>query len=181
MSKDLHETIGGTVDALLRPRTPLPSSGVLRVAVLNDAPGGGISTAAQDAGLVVVYAPQPGEVMGDISDQSVVPPFDLLAVNLFDGAQEEAFAFALRFLRVRRPVAFVLAGENAGEFAPQAEERTRRLGYRVDGKGAFVVGALRPELFTWPSEPTARAVLAQVTMDTLAGVGKWDRNGGSSG
>ena len=174
MSKDLHETIGNTVDALLRPRTPLASSGVLRVAVLNDAPAGGISsTAVQDAGLVVVYAPQPGEVVGDISDQSHIPPFDLLAVNLSNGAEEEAFAFALRFLRVRRPVAFVLAGQDDIEagFLRDVQDRTRRLGYRIDGKRTFVVGALWPEPFMWPSELQAKTVMIQVARDVPAHAG----------
>ena len=166
-----QDAIGNTLDALVRPRVAPPADGVLRVAILRSGDtSAGLAEYAELAGLRVVYVNQ-GEEVGDISDQSVVPPFDLLAVNLFDGAQEEAFAFALRFLRVRRPVAFILAGENAGEFAPQAEERTRRLGYRVDGKGAFVVGALRPELFTWPSEPTAQAVMMRVARSARANAG----------
>lgn len=160
----LHDAIGGTVDALLRPRTPLPPSRVLRVAVCDDGDGA-LALAARDAGLVVAYAPAPGVPVGDISDQSRIPPFDLLIA----GAREEAFAFALRFLRVRRPVAFILAGGDSieAEFLGSVQERTRRLGYRVDGRDAFAVGAL-----WWPPSLTAQAVIGQVAMETLNRAGE---------
>ena len=163
MDDTLHDAIGGTVDALLRPRTPLPPSHVLRVAVCGDGDGA-LALVVRDAGLVVAYAPAPGVPIGDISDQSHVPPFDILAA----GAREEAFAFALRFLRVRRPVAFVLVGQDdiEAEFLGSVQEQTRRLGYRVDGRGAFVVGALWWPL-AWPSSLTAQAVIELVAMETL--------------
>ena len=168
MDDTLHDTIGGTVDALLRPRTPLPPSRVLRVAVCGDEDGA-LALAARDAGLVVAYAPAPGVPVGDISDQSRIPPFDLLTANLPDGAQEDVFAFALRFLRVRRPVAFVLAGQGGieAEFLESVQERTRRLGYRVDGRGTFAVGALWPLALVWPSSLTAQAVIELVARETL--------------
>ena len=170
MSADdsFQEAIGNTLDALVRPRVVPPADGVLRVAVLrSEDTGARLAEHAELAGLRVVYVNQ-GETVGDISDQSVVPPFDLLAVNLPDGDWGEAFSFALRFLRVRRPVAFILMGDGASEFAPQAQERTRQLGYRVDGNGDFTVGTLSTEPFAWPAELTAGAVLGQVARDALA-------------
>ena len=170
MSADdsFQDTIGNTLDALVRPRVAPAADGVLRVAVLrSEDTGVRLTERVELAGLRVVYVNQ-GETVGDISDQSVVPPFDLLAVNMPDGDWGEAFSFALRFLRVRRPVAFILTGDGAGEFAPQAQERTRRLGYRVDGNGDFIVGTLWQDAFIWPTELTSQMVLDQVARDALA-------------
>ena len=166
MSKNLHDTIGNTVDALLRPRTPLPASGVLRVADL-----GGMSDAARDTGLEVVYV-NDGEEVGDISVYDQIPPFDLLAVDL-DDAPDDVFTFALRFLRVRRPVAFLLVGEANGDdvdvgFLGTVRSQTQRLGYRIYNRGAFVIGALWPEPFVWPDEATAQAVLDKIARLALA-------------
>ena len=163
----LHNTIGGTVDALLRPRTPLPPSRVLRVAVCGDGDGA-LASATRDAGLVVAYAPAPGDAVGDISDQSLIPPFDLIAASVAAG-WEDAFALALRFLRVRRPVAFVLVGR-AG-FEADVQEGTRRLGYRVDGMGVFTVGTLWQEPFLWPVDLTAQAVIEQMAKEILTRAG----------
>ena len=162
-----QEAIGNTLDALVRPRVAPAVDGVLRVAVLrSEDTGAGLAEHAELADLRVVYVNQ-GETVGDISDQSVVPPFDLLAVNLPGGDWGEAFSFALRFLRVRRPVAFILTGDGAGEFAPPVQERTGRLGYRVDGNGNFVVGTLWQDAFPWPTELTSQMMLEQVARDAL--------------
>lgn len=164
---DAHqEAIGRTVDALLRPRTPLPASGILRVADL-----GGLSDDAEEAGLEVVYTYPPGEDILDISDRGRIPPFDLLAADLGDNP-DDVFTLVLRFLRVRRPVAYVLtaARDSIGaDFLRAVENRAGRLGYRHShALGAFIVGALMPEPFTWPDDLTITAVLAQMARDALA-------------
>lgn len=164
-----QEAIGRTVDALLRPRTPFPTSGILRVADL-----GGMSDAARDAGLEVVYAHPAGEEILNISDQSRVPAFDLLAADLGDNP-DDVFAFALRFLRVRRPVAFLLVDEANGgnigaEFLGTIEAQTQRLGYRIYGQDAFVVGALWSEPFMRPDEATSQAVLEKMAKLVLANI-----------
>ena len=165
----LHDAIGNTVDALLRPRTPLPASGVLRVADLYSAPAG-LGDAARDAGLEVVYAHLPGDAVGDISDRNLIPPFDILTANLLGDGREEALAFALRFLRVRRPVAFVLADVQQADLGPAfpqlVQDKTRRLGYRVDGRQCFVVGALRQEPFAWPA---GKRLALQTLLEWLVG------------
>ncbi len=166
MQDDIGENIGRTLDTLLRPRTPLPASGVLRVAVL-----GGMSDAARDASLEVVYTNQ-GEEVGDISAYDQIPPFDILSVGLPSAEQDAAFAFALRFLRVRRPVAFLLSAavqdSIRADFRRAVETRAGRLGYRHSHTAdAFIVGALWPEPFTWPDDLTATAVLAQVAKDAM--------------
>ena len=165
MDDDIQDAIGNTVDALLRPHTPPSPSGVLRVADLySDA--GELDSAARSIGLEVVYAHQPGEIVGDISGHDQIPPFDLLTVNLPDGAWEEAFAFALRFLRVRRPVAFLLASVSEthadDDFARTVQEKTRRLGYRVDGNRGFIVGTLWQDAFTWLPDDNARSVMERL-------------------
>lgn len=73
-----------------------------------------------------------------------------------------------RFLRVRRPAGFLLVGDSAGVFAPQARERARQLGYHVDGNSDFVIGTLSPEPFTWPTELTVQAVMEQLATDVSA-------------
>ena len=166
----LHDAIGPTVDALLRPRTLPPPSGVLRVADLYSIPDG-LGDVAREAGLEVVFHHLPGEAVGDISDQSRIPPFDLLTTNLPGGAEEEAFALTLRFLRVRRPMAFLMAGATRSdlepEFLPLIRRQIERLGYRVDGRHQFLTGALWEGPFSWPSEPVARIVVRQVATAAL--------------
>ena len=62
----------------------------------------------------MVYVHQSGDDWpaegDDISVYDHAPPFDLMCVNLPEGAQAAAFALALRFLRVRRPAAFLILG-----------------------------------------------------------------------
>ena len=165
MDDDIQDAIGNTLDALMRPRTPPSPDGVLRVADLfSDA--GNLGSAAREAGLEVVYTHQSGETVGDISGYDQIPPFDLLTVNLHDGECEEAFAFALRFLRVRRPVAFLLASVSEtdvdDDFVRTVQEETRRLGYRVDGNHGFIVGTLWQDAFLWFPDDTARSVMERL-------------------
>ena len=163
MDDGIQDGIGNTVDALLRPRTALAPSGVLRVA---DLYAGELGHAARSIRLEVVYTHQPGETVGDISGYDQIPPFDVLCANLPDGAWEEAFTFALRFLRVRRPAAFLLVGAQADLLHP-VQERTQRLGYGVSGNDGFIVGVIWSEPFTWPSGLTVHGVMAQVAQHVL--------------
>ncbi len=169
-----QDAIGNTLDALVRPRTPMPASEILRLADLySDA--GNLADAARDVGLEVVYTHQSGEIVDDISAHDLIPPFDLLAVNMPDGDWEETFGFVLRFLRVRRPVAFILADvegdDMEAEFLASVQDKTQRLGYRVYGQRTFIVGVIWMEPFAWPSELTAQGVMAQVARDARANAG----------
>ena len=170
MDDCINNPIGNTLDALLRPQTPRSPSGVLRVACLHD-DDGALSDTAREVGLEVVYAHSSGETVGDISDQSNIPPFDLLASNLpIDAWDEvEGFAFALRFLRVRRPVAFLLVGEASivGDFIQKVQSTTRRLRYQVDGRGDFVVGTRWQNSFQWESEDSTSSILRRLAGDVF--------------
>ena len=162
MSSEQRNDFGRTVDALLRPRMPFPPSGVLRVADLRSP---GLVDAARQAGLDVAYTyPDDQEVL-DISDQSNVPAFDLLVGGM------GTFDLALRFLRVRRPVAFVLADADGtdvdADSLAHVHGRVARLGYHVGGRGSFLVGTLWAEPFPWPQTLTAPGVLATVARDAL--------------
>ena len=170
MTDDIRDTIGDTLDALVRPQTVPSPDGVLRVAVLRSGDTGeGLAEYAKLTGLRVVYVNQSEEV-GDISDQSVIPPFDLALADVPTDGWEGTFGFVLRFLRVRRPVAFILASrcEIGTEFLRTIQDRTRGLGYCVDGNSGFVVGTLWQDAFIWPTELTSQMVLEQVARGALA-------------
>ena len=171
MDDDIQDSIGNTVDALLRPHTPPSPSGVLRVADLfSDVSD--LGDVARSIGLEVVYTHQLGETVGDISGHDRIPPFDMLTVNLPDGVREEAFTFALRFLRVRRPVAFLLASASEtdvdDDFLLTVQKKTRRLGYRVDGNRDFIVGTLWQGAFPWVLDDDARSVMERLAQIALA-------------
>ena len=172
-------TFNDAVRAVFRPAPPPPSDTV-RVADLYCGTGE-LSLAAQAVGLSVVYAEEPdirvrqeyASRMGFTPDGCVenisfdrIPPFDVLTASLPEPlGQEQAFSRVLRFLRIRRPEAFMLMGEKtttvpnngAAEFLQLIRDKTRRLGYQVMGgnedfgvpddgssNSACVVGSLRP-------------------------------------
>lgn len=153
-----HEDFDDTVDALLRPIPPPPSA-TLRVADLYCGDRelgqlGQLGQAAKDAGLDVVYAREP-ESAAERLDFELIPPFDSLTASMPDtngghSGRGDAVDFVLRFLRVRRPAAFLLMTKNLNGggkgFLRSVRSKTNQLGYRVNNAGqnghAFVVGAL---------------------------------------
>ena len=112
---------------------------------------GQLGLAAEDAGLDVVYRREP-ESPTEHLDFELIPPFDFLTASLPDADDErkDAVDFVLRFLRVRRPAAFLFMTENLNGggrgFLRSVRGKTNQLGYRVNNAGqnghAFVVGAL---------------------------------------
>lgn len=163
MQDDITGPIGRTLDGLLRPHTAQPADGVLRVADLH---AGELADAAKQAGLQIVFTyPEDREIL-EISDHNNVPAFDLLVGDLPKGEQREMFYLALRFLRIRRPAAFVLTHtpgrETEAVFWGRVQNQTRQLGYRVYRRGAFIVGVDWTEPFTFPSTLTAQTVIAHV-------------------
>ena len=108
MTEPLHEELSDAVDGLFGP-TPIDKhSATFRVAVLYDGTGE-LGQAIRDAGLEVVYTREPDSPTEDF-DFDRVPAFDFLIANL-PGDSRDVLEFALRFLRVRRPAAFVLTGK----------------------------------------------------------------------
>ena len=110
-----------------------------------------MSNAARSIGLDVVYAHRAGDdwpVEGDdLSVYDHAPPFDVLCINLPEGVQVEAFTLALRFLRVRRPAAFLILGADyAGglteRILAQAKQLTYRTGVHVRDNQTVIVGTL---------------------------------------
>lgn len=145
MPEDVWDAIGNTLRGLLRPTTTPTPDGVIRAAVLYADLG---NFHREDREVTVVYRHQSGEDVDDISSRDLIPDFDVLAVNLPDGAEANAFSFALRFLYVRRPSIFLLLPATqielpqADEFLYQVRDRTRRMGYRVHSNQAVIVGML---------------------------------------
>ena len=135
------EALDDTVDALLRPIPPPPSA-TLRVADLYCGDGelgqfGQLGQAAKAAGLDVVYRREP-ESPTEHLDFELIPSFDFLTASMPDtsGGREDAIDFVLRFLRVRRPAAFLLMTKNLNGggkgFLRSVRGKTNRLGYRVN-------------------------------------------------
>ena len=171
MSQNLHDTIGTTTDALLRPRTAPPADDVLRAVVLHP---GDAATAlprhAEQAGLRVVHT-QTGDDPGEISGHDLIPAFDILAADLPADGWQQAFGLVLRFLRVRRPGGFLLVSSGAGideDTMLATRHTTERLGYRISARGPFLVGSLPPGSFSWPPELTATAVLRRLASGVAA-------------
>ena len=154
------------IAALFKP--PAAPTAAIRAAILLDDTGEDLLQSTLDAGLTLVYVHDPNV---DYLDLENVPSFDFLAFGLPSGDDEriEAFEFGMRFLRVHRPGAFVLAGERqpneTGEFLHLVQDKAGRLDYRVSSVGlnsedfglptrnghAFAVGLLRREPFVWPA------------------------------
>ena len=181
MTDPPHEAFDDTVDALLRPIPPPPSA-TLRVADLYCGDGelgqlGQLGQAAKDAGLDVVYTREP-EIPTEHLDFELIPPFDFLTASLpyADNERKEAVEFVLRFLRVRRPAAFLLMHDRNGDgFLPFIRGKTRRLRYRVSNVGQnghiFIAGALRaPPVFLADSGGLFEDRPPTVRTDTSAGV-----------
>ena len=150
MDDCIESTIGDAVRRLARPQTPAAATGVLRLACLHD-DNGILADAARSIGLDVVYVHQSGDDWPaegeDISVYDHAPPFDLMCVNLPEGAQAAAFTLALRFLRVRRPAAFLILGADyAGGLTErilvQAKQLTYRTAVHVRGSQTIIVGTL---------------------------------------
>ena len=150
MQDDSRDALRDTIRRLARPQTPAAATGILRLACLYD-DDGALGDAARSIGLDVVYVHQSGDDWpaegDDLSVYGHAPPFDLLCACLPEGAQVEAFTLALRFLRVRRPAAFLLLGADfAGglteRILAQAKQLTYQSGVHVRDSQAVIVGTL---------------------------------------
>ena len=156
----LGEGFDNAVRATFRP-TPEPSpSGKLRVADLFCGTGG-LSQAAQEAGMEVVYAHDTnkrsrtayGKKIGlapdenELPDFSIIPDFDIVLAALPKDDIEGAIAFILRYLRVRRPDTFVLVGpieDNEQALVTLVREKVSGLGYQVASGADTLLGIYEP-------------------------------------
>ena len=186
----LGEGFDNAVRAALRPTTPSSSSGKLRVANLFCG-AGGLSLAAQEAGMEVVYAHDMNkrartaytkriglepDNRGKMIDFSDIPVFDLVIATLSKGNIKDGIEFLLRFLRVRRPNTFILVGpigENEQVLTTLAREKTQSLGYEVASAGDALLGVYAPNFEQDDPvvagllylDPIALPLLAEIKMD----------------
>lgn len=150
------------------PKSP-PSATRYRVADLYSGTGE-LSTAVRDAGLDVVYQHDPDD-NGKLNFDNI-PDFDFLTANMpdTDERRKDALALALRFLRVRRPWAFVFAGEERdgdSEFLWHVQDKTWRLGYEINrtntGNGlSLVIGMLGQDLPTPSGDPLRESLIERL-------------------
>ena len=142
--------------------TNRPPSGKLRVANLFYG-AGTLTQAAIDAGMEVVYAHDPwgtektknayGKKFGltpyntELPNFQEIPRYDVVVGELREETIEEELRFVLRFLRARRPDAFVLVGPkdvNEQALATIVRERITGLGYVVASGGEALLGVYEP-------------------------------------
>ena len=134
---------------LLKPEQKSPPSATLRVADLYSGTSE-ISTAAREVGLDVTYEHDPDDHRNP--DFDLVPAFDILTATLPSRQRADALDRILRFLRVRRPWAFLLVDtKDDNQFLLKLQDKTDRLGYRINrtsesGLLSFVVGTLGQDL-----------------------------------
>ena len=163
------DTLHSVVGALFGPTPIYEHSATLRVAVLYDA-GGELREAVEDVGLEVVYSREPNAPTEDV-DFDIIPDFDFLTVNLPDGA-DDALVYALRFLRVRRPTAFVFVGApDIMASMTRIRGRIEQLGYQIRDavSGHAVIVGMPPETpFSWPVAGTVEAADADLLRMVLA-------------
>ena len=119
--------------------------------------------------MAVVHSHEMPSNPAEAVDFDTIPALDLLLANL-PGDSRDALGFALRFLRVRRPAAFVLTGkdriDNGAEFERFFRARAEQVRYQLhsatlqalDGAmRAFVVGMPSHIPFSWPFGGTSEA------------------------
>ena len=156
-----NEDFLNTVDAVLT--TSASPSATLRVADLHYGTRS-LGWAIEEDGTEVVYT-QDGKA--GLPDFQNIPTFDLVVVNMPRDPDElaDALEFALRFLRVRQPAAFILVGLAEGTEFPQpvADELARR-SYRTSVEdGSAFVGTL-----DGPSTPEVRVVVGRLARSIYA-------------
>ena len=161
ISDPSFEEFNNAVDGLFGP-TPVPElTATLRVAVLYDS-NSEVRQAAERAGMAVVRTSAMPSDPADGVDFDSVPTFHLLLVNL-PGDSRNVLEFALRFLRVRRPAAFVLTGkeriDTGLEFERFFRGRAEQVHYQLhsatlrarDGDTRSFVAGMSPRIaFSWP-------------------------------
>ena len=168
------------VDGLFGP-TPIDKhSATFRVAVLYDGTGE-LCQAIRDAGLEVVYTREPDSPTEDF-DFDRVPAFDFLIANLPGSKPLDALQFALRFLRVRRPAAFVLVSEARVQkrFMDHFRGRAKQLVYQIsdatfDGSNSRIIAVGTPPHipFSWPcGDPVDASDANMLVMEVLERVGQ---------
>ena len=139
------------VDEMTAPR-PSPSA-TIRVAEVHFG-GAGLAPAIEAAGMSIVASL---DGTRDLPNFGMMPEFDLVITDVppTENGWTDAIQFLLRFLRVRRPVAFVVFGCTEEMFRIAMTGASRPYGYTVsisrqDGLG-FIAGISErePEEETW--------------------------------
>jgi hypothetical protein len=174
----LHGRFDEMLDTFLLKPESTPSA-TYRVADLYSGTGE-ISEAVREVGLDVVWRHQPDD--RDNPDFAQIPDFDILTATLPDD-QRAGLERALRFLRVRRPWAFVLVGEEEdAEFLWRLQDKTHRLGYeinRTSGDGlAFLIGTLGRDLPVPSDDPLRESLiesLVRICADARREFGEKDK------
>ena len=185
ISDPSFEEFNNAVDGLFGP-TPVPElTATLRVAVLYDCDSE-VRQAAERAGMAVVRTSAMPSDPADVVDFDSVPTFHLLLVNLPGDDQRGVLEFALRFLRVRRPAAFVLTGKERIDTGVEFEQffrgRAEQIHYQLhnatlrarNGDTRSFVAGMPPHIpFSWPlGDPVDASDADMLVMAVLERVGQ---------
>ena len=166
--KPFDEGFDELTRAVFRPGPNPSPSGQLRVANLYSGDGF-IAQVAVEAGMEVSYAHDPGArsrtrtayekkiglVVNDaeLPNFAHIPAFDLVLAELPKGKVDEALAFVMRFLRVRRPATFVLVGPletNEHALVTLVREQVKELRYEVAAGADTLLGVYEPNVRDTP-------------------------------
>ena len=117
------------VDALTYPKPP--PSATLRVAEVHFGEGR-FAPAIESAGMILASTL---DGQKDLPDFETMEPFDIALVDVpsSPGDWEKATDYMMRFVRVRRPVAFVILGCVEEELRRLMEGKSQPYGYEVGG------------------------------------------------
>ena len=113
--------------------TPAPADVLRAVSLLPDPPSRELEHAARAAGIEIVHR----HTVGDLPDFTQIPTYDVVLTALPDDRQERPASvdFMLRFIRGRRPLAFVALGQGTANSINLIDGAMEPFGYRVEGVG----------------------------------------------
>ena len=143
--REPSEEFRDLVDAMTTPKPP--PSATIRVAELHFG-NRGLAPAIRTAGMEVAATL---DGTRELPDFDTMPPFDLVVADVTEEPSQwqASIDYVMRFLRVRRPVAFMLLGHSDEQLRTRMMAASQPYGYEVERTRAdgldFLAGVLERE------------------------------------